>query len=112
VEHLTKLEREIINIGLSRDPFTYKDLESLTSKYGEKCVYQCCEALYKNDYLSHCVIADDGIPFYMTLSHEARSYAERHRIERIEFFKRSILCPILVSVATTLLVLLIQWLLR
>lgn len=37
------------------------------------------------------------------LTQKGRFYSEFQRIEKLEFFKKSILCPILVSVVTTLI---------
>lgn len=110
MERLTRLERKIIKIGLSKNTFSYDDLKKLESKFSQIRITQCLISMNDRGYFSSCEFCDD-IPVRISLSDKALSFSERNRIDKIEFFKRSILCPIIVSFITTVIVLAIKSLL-
>lgn len=107
MERLTRLERKIIKIGLSKNTFSYDDLKRLEPKFSKRRISQCLISMNDRGYFSRFFMSD-AIPVNISLSDKALSFSERNRIDKIEFFKRSILCPIIVSFITTLIVLAIK----
>lgn len=108
MEKLIKLEREIIKIGLSKDIFSYIDLEVLKSKYRENDIYLACLSLADRGYFDYKTFASGNIPVVLSLSNKGRHYFEHKRLDTIQFIKRSFICPICVSIVTTLFVLFLK----
>lgn len=59
------------------------------------------EYLISNGYLEKCMRNGKWVGYNLT--HEGRHYKEIQRLENIDFFKKSILVPIAVSILTTLI---------
>lgn len=105
MENLNKLERKIIKIGLSKDVFSYIDLKVLEPKYRENDIYLACLSLADSGYFSYKTFASGNIPVALSLSNKGRYYHEYKRLDTIKFIKRSFICPVCVSIVTTLIVL-------
>lgn len=105
MEYLTRLERKIIKIGLSKDIFSYEDLAVLKPKHSDNDIYLCCRSMADRGYFYHNTFASGNIPVVLSLSDKGRHYYEHKRLDAIQFIKRSFICPVCVSIVTTLIVL-------
>ena len=85
------------------------DSEDIASHSGidEKDVERCFLHLYGEGYLIPRADENGHVCEY-ALSQRGKFHREFERISRIDFFKKSVLCPILVAVLTTLLTLLLS----
>lgn len=106
---LTKIEKNILNYCRNNNITSHKELTPLFDKYGTEHVCLAFRELYEKKMFSYCAFADNDLPAKFKLSFAGLHWNEKQRINLKSFFLRSIVTPIGISLVTSLLFWLVQY---